>query len=51
MPTDGLWDEDRTDEQQIGATYSELEWAMGSTVIQRMIFQEEKKEVFQIYDN
>jgi NAD+ synthase len=27
-PTDGLWDDDRTDEQQIGATYSELEWAM-----------------------
>lgn len=29
VPTDGLWDEDRTDEQQIGATYPELEWAMG----------------------
>jgi NAD+ synthase len=27
-PTDGLWDDNRTDEQQIGATYSELEWAM-----------------------
>lgn len=25
IPTDGLWDVDRTDEQQIGATYSELE--------------------------
>ena len=28
-PTDGLWRDDRTDEQQIGATYPELEWAMG----------------------
>ena len=28
-PTDGLWDTERTDEQQIGATYPELEWAMG----------------------
>ncbi len=28
QPTDGLWDEERTDEDQIGATYSELEWAM-----------------------
>lgn len=28
-PTDGLWGDDRTDEDQLGATYSELEWAMG----------------------
>ncbi|MCF6280793.1 MAG: NAD(+) synthase [Candidatus Polarisedimenticolaceae bacterium] len=28
-PTDGLWDDDRTDEDQIGASYPELEWAMG----------------------
>ena len=27
-PTDGLWTDGRTDEQQIGATYEELEWAM-----------------------
>lgn len=27
-PTDGLWDDDRTDESQIGVTYEELEWAM-----------------------
>jgi NAD+ synthase len=27
-PTDGLWDDGRTDEDQIGASYSELEWAM-----------------------
>ena len=27
-PTDGLWDDGRTDEDQIGATYQELEWAM-----------------------
>ena len=27
-PTDGLWTDGRTDESQIGATYSELEWAM-----------------------
>ena len=27
-PTDGLWGEDRTDEDQLGATYLELEWAM-----------------------
>lgn len=27
-PTDGLWQDNRTDESQIGATYSELQWAM-----------------------
>ena len=27
-PTDGLWDDNRTDEDQLGATYDQLEWAM-----------------------
>ncbi len=27
-PTDGLWDDGRTDEEQMGATYEELEWAI-----------------------
>ncbi|MCX8045064.1 MAG: NAD(+) synthase [Desulfobacterota bacterium] len=27
-PTDGLWEDNRSDESQIGATYPELEWAM-----------------------
>jgi NAD+ synthase len=27
-PTDGLWGDNRTDEDQIGATYEELEWAL-----------------------
>ena len=27
-PTDGLWGDRRTDEEQMGATYPELEWAM-----------------------
>lgn len=27
-PTDGLWGDGRSDEDQLGATYSELEWAM-----------------------
>ncbi|MCB9195959.1 MAG: NAD(+) synthase [Flavobacteriales bacterium] len=27
-PTDGLWDDDRSDEDQLGASYPELEWAM-----------------------
>ncbi len=28
LPTDGLWEDNRTDESQIGAGYDELEWAM-----------------------
>ena len=27
-PTDGLWEDSRSDEEQIGASYEELEWAM-----------------------
>jgi NAD+ synthase len=27
-PTDGLWEDARTDESQLGASYEELEWAM-----------------------
>ncbi len=27
-PTDGLWEDDRTDESQLGASYAQLEWAM-----------------------
>jgi len=27
-PTDGLWDDGRTDEEQLGVSYDQLEWAM-----------------------
>ena len=27
-PTDGLWNDERTDEDQLGASYNQLEWAM-----------------------
>lgn len=50
-PTDGLWGDDRTDEDQIGATYPELEWAMkqadkGKTP---QDFSGREREVFDIY--
>lgn len=50
-PTDGLWGDDRTDEDQIGASYPELEWAMkmmdeGKTTAD---FSGREKEVFSIY--
>ncbi|ALM09018.1 NAD synthetase [Sediminicola sp. YIK13] len=51
-PTDGLWGDDRTDEDQIGASYPELEWAMkmkeeGKTISD---FTGRKKEIFSIYN-
>lgn len=50
-PTDGLWDADKTDEDQIGATYPELEWAM-SVYDKHTIddFTGREREVFSIYD-
>jgi NAD+ synthase len=32
-PTDGLWEDKRTDESQLGATYAELEWAMAHDTV------------------
>jgi NAD+ synthase len=50
-PTDGLWGDDRTDEDQIGASYDELEWAMlmaeqGKTIDD---FEGRAKRVLEIY--
>ena len=50
-PTDGLFGDDRTDEDQLGASYDELEWAMledkkGKTSEN---YIEREKKVFQIY--
>ncbi|AZQ57397.1 NAD(+) synthase [Maribacter sp. MJ134] len=50
-PTDGLWGDDRTDEDQIGASYPELEWAMKMKDEGRTIeeFTGRDKEVFKIF--
>lgn len=52
-PTDGLFGDSRSDEEQIGATYDELEWAMinhekGMTEDD---FSGREKEVFRIYES
>ena len=31
-PTDGLWEDSRTDEEQVGASYEDLEWVMDSEI-------------------
>ena len=46
-PTDGLWLDGRTDEDQIGASYEELEWAMNYTGNQNLTARQ--KIVFDIY--
>ena len=50
-PTDGLFGDDRSDEDQLGASYDELEWAMrmkedGKNANE---FTGREKEVFEIY--
>ncbi|WP_416190636.1 NAD(+) synthase [Neisseria sp. CCUG12390] len=50
VPTDGLWDTERTDEQQMGATYPELEWAMGVYDTHKPEdFSGREREVLEIY--
>lgn len=50
-PTDGLWGDDRTDEDQIGASYPELEWAMAMDDAGKSAsdFEGRAQEVFNIY--
>ncbi len=51
QPTDGLFGDSRTDEDQIGASYNELEWAMNQDDLGKTItdFEDREKEVFTIY--
>jgi len=50
-PTDGLFGDSRTDEEQIGASYDELEWAMMEKENNKKAenFTGREKEVFEIY--
>ncbi|HMI06771.1 MAG TPA: NAD(+) synthase, partial [Flavobacterium sp.] len=50
-PTDGLFGDDRTDEDQLGASYDELEWAMLQNQAGKTLddFSDREKTVFEIY--
>jgi NAD+ synthase len=53
-PTDGLFGDDRSDEDQIGASYDELEWAMKIMETEEInvkfeLFSEREKEVYKLY--
>jgi NAD+ synthase len=47
-PTDGLWEDNRNDEDQIGASYPELEWAMNHKIDETDLTKRQK-EVLSIY--
>lgn len=51
QPTDGLFGDNRTDEDQLGASYEELEWAMleNDSEINQTSHSEREKEVLKIY--
>ncbi|MGY0426439.1 MAG: NAD(+) synthase, partial [Polaribacter sp.] len=51
QPTDGLFGDSRTDEDQIGASYDELEWAMNMKHLGKTAtdFSDRKKEVFELF--
>ena len=53
QPTDGLFGDDRTDEQQLGASYNELEWAMtqAENGKKESDFEGRDQEVFSIFKN
>ncbi|OQY02068.1 MAG: NAD(+) synthase [Desulfobacteraceae bacterium 4572_130] len=48
-PTDGLWEDGRSDETQIGATYKELEWAMEFNSDNESSLNSRQKKVLSIY--
>ncbi|SDQ71276.1 NAD+ synthase [Chryseobacterium soldanellicola] len=51
IPTDGLWDAERTDEDQIGATYPELEKIQKEYGVKAAgDYEGRDKEVFEIFD-
>jgi NAD+ synthase len=53
VPTDGLWEDNRNDEEQIGASYEELEWAMDflSNNYSAESLSERQREVISIYEH
>lgn len=60
VPSDGLWEGDLSDEQQIGASYDELEWAMkmievhgtdpGDLAYLQLSLNTREKQVLEIYN-
>lgn len=50
-PTDGLWEDHRSDEDQIGASYNELEWAMKNYgKMKKIHLSDDKKKIINLYE-
>ena len=47
LPTDGLWDDGRSDEDQLGVSYDDIEWAMNC---KSNITNEEQSKILEIYN-
>jgi NAD+ synthase len=52
QPSDGLFGDEKTDEQQLGASYDELEWAMlaKENATSQENWSDREKAVYAIYD-
>ena len=52
-PTDGLWSDNRTDEEQMGASYNDLEWAMSEIERNPSLIGIDQKhlDIIEIYKN
>jgi NAD+ synthetase len=48
-PTDGLWEDNRSDEDQLGATYEELEWAMQIAQKKNYLFSKIEHKILKKY--
>ena len=49
-PTDGLWDDERTDEDQLGVSYDELEWAMNYGGVPYQEMSDREKHILEVYN-
>jgi NAD+ synthase len=52
-PTDGLWSDNRTDEEQMGADYNDLEWAMKQIETNPSLegLDQKQLDIIEIYKN
>mgnify|MGYP001264421827 CR=1 FL=1 len=48
-PTDGLWDDGRTDEDQLGVSYDDLEWAMNCN-LDKTSLNQVQNNILNIYE-
>ena len=50
-PTDGLWDDGRSDEDQLGISYDKLEWAMNYNSEEINKYQQEILDIYNKHRN